>query len=41
MISQIKNPVQQSPAPTSHAKFLCLLPLIRQHARFAFRKATQ
>jgi hypothetical protein len=37
MISQIKNPVKQSQAPTSHAKFMCLLPLIRQHARFAFR----
>jgi hypothetical protein len=38
MISQIKTPVKQSQAPASHAKFLCLLPLIRQHARFAFRK---
>ena len=40
MISHIKNPVKQSQAPASHAKFLCLLPAIRQHARFAFRQAS-
>jgi hypothetical protein len=41
MISQNKNPVKQSQAPASHAKFLRLLPLIRQQAKFAFRNATQ
>ena len=40
MISEIKNPVEQPQAPISHAKFLCLLPLIRRHAQFAFRKAS-
>ena len=36
-----QDPVERSQAPTSHAKFLRLLPLIRQHAKFAFRNATQ
>ena len=40
MISQIKKPVKQSRDRISHAKFLCLLPLICRHARFAFRKAS-